>query len=260
MQRTSLIKAVAFTLLLICGMFGAVLTNAQSTTKVVDWSGDWDARWRDGGARLTFTQDGNHVSGIYSLYDGKIEATAIGRELKGRWIQDNTSGEFVAVLSPDGKSFSARLGSGEWWTGIRSPNDRQAFGRIVDQSSPAMTMFNFLRTMNAVGPGTMELQSEASHLIDWAILPDLKISRLDYTRLLFDLLDHLTFRIWDLQKQTQGDWYRALLKQAGSDITFPLEFVKDDEHWLIIPPTVESLNSHLRELRSAKQTQKATGY
>jgi len=263
MHRTSLIKAVAFTLLLIFGMFGAVLTIAQPTTKVADWSGDWDARWRDGGARLILTQDGNKVSGNYPLYDGKIEGTVIGRELKGRWIQDDTSGEFVAVLSPDGKSFSARLASGEWWTGIRSPNDRQTFGRIVDQSSPAMTMFNFLRTMNAVGPGTMELQSEASHLIDWAILPDLKISRLDYTRLLFDVLDHMTFRIWDLQKQTQGDWYRASLKQAGSDITFPLEFVKDDEHWMIIPPTVESLNSQLHALRStklSKQTQKVNGY
>jgi small-conductance mechanosensitive channel len=126
-----------------------------------------------------------------------------------------------------------------------------------------MTMFNFLSTMNAVGPGTMELQSEASHLIDWSINPDLKISRLDYTRLLFDVLDHTTFRIWDLQKQIQGDWYRVNLKQAGTDFTFPLEFIKRDEIWMIIPPTVESLNSHLRELRSAslaKQTQKVTGY
>jgi len=112
MQRTSFIKAVAFTLLLIFGMFGAVLTNAQSTTKVADWSGDWDARWREGGARLTLTQDGNKVSGNYPLYAGKIEGTVTGRELKGRWIQDDTSGEFVAVLSPDGKSFSARLASG----------------------------------------------------------------------------------------------------------------------------------------------------
>jgi len=178
-------------------------------------------------------------------------------------MQDNTSGDFVAVLSPDGKSFSARLGSGEWWTGVRALNDRQIFGRSIDQSSPAMTMYHFLTTMNAVGPGTMELQSEASHLIDWSIIPDLKVSRLVYTKLLFDVLEHTTFRIWDLQKQTQGDWYRAILKQTGTDVTFPLEFIKRDEEWLIMPPTIDSLTQHLQELRASrltKKTQQVTGF
>jgi MscS family membrane protein len=262
MRRTPFFIAVAFTLVFFTGMFGAALANTEPNTKVANWSGEWDARWRDGGARVTLTQNGDRVSGTYSLYDGRIEAVAIGRELKGQWIQENSSGSFVAVLSPDGKSFSARLGTGEWWTGIRAVNDRQAMGRFVDQSSPAMTMYHFLTTMNAVGPGTMELQSEASHLIDWSIIPNLKISRLDYTRLLFEVIDHTTFRIWDLQKQTQGDWYRAILKQTGTDFTFPLEFIKRDEQWLIMPIDVSSLTRYLREFkdtRVTKQTQHVIG-
>ena len=142
-----------------------LLPFTVTLAKTANWAGEWDTRWRGGGARLVLTQDGSRVSGLYSLYGGRIEGIATERELRGSWTQGDTSGEFIAVQSPDGKSFSARLGKGQWWTGLRAVNDRQFLGQYVDQSTPAITIYHFLSTMNALGPGTMELLSEASYLV-----------------------------------------------------------------------------------------------
>ena len=229
----------------------------------VDWTGDWDTRWRNGGARLTLAQEDNRVEGVYPLYNGRISAIASGRELRGHWSYGDATGEFVAIQSPDGQSFTARLGNGEWWTGLRAVNDGTALGIAIDQSSPASTMYYFLLIMNALGPGTMELKSEASFLIDWGALERRTINRLDYTRLLFRVLDHLTFRPWDLQRSSDGQNYAAVLQQAGTDSSLILRFHKIDGKWFIIPPAIEVLQEKLREFDAARNkidTRKVEGF
>ena len=84
------------------------------------WSGYWATTWHDGGARLELDQQGNKVTGTYPLYDGRIEATAHGRRLEGRWLEGDRSGAFVFVMDRAGLSFSGRYDTGEWWTGARS--------------------------------------------------------------------------------------------------------------------------------------------
>lgn len=64
-------------------------------------------------------------------------------------------------MSADERTFTARFGTGDWMTGIRVVDDNEFLGQQVDRSIPAMTLYNFLSIMNAVGPGRMELQSEA---------------------------------------------------------------------------------------------------
>lgn len=240
-----------------------VIGPANVLAATVDWTGEWDTRWRGGGARLTLTQEGDRVEGVYPLYDGRISAIASGRELRGSWSYGNASGEFVAIQSPDGESFAARLGNAEWWTGLRVADDGKALGIALDQSSPASTMYYFLLIMNALGPGTMELKSEASFLIDWGALERRTISRLDYTRLLYTALDRLTFRPWDLQRSPDGQNYAAVLQQAGTDNFLILRFQKVDGKWFIIPPATEILQEKVREFNAARNaidTRKVEGF
>ena len=236
---------------------------SAALAQTANWAGEWDGRWRNGGARLALEQQGDRVSGVYLPYGGKIEGVVQGRELVGRWTRDEAGETFTAVQSPDGRSFTARLGSGEWWTGVRTSPDQTFLGQPVDQSSPAMTMHHFLMTMNAVGPGKMELLSEASHLIDWTAIPDLTISQIDYTQRLFDVLDRMTFRPWDLQRSHVGQSYQAVLAQSGTDITITLGFVKRGQDWFIVPPPVELLDARLGEMKAVrlhKDIRKISGF
>lgn len=235
-------------------LFVILIWHTGVFAETANWTGDWDTRWRGGGARLTLTQQGDQVQGEYPLYEGRISAVASGRELRGHWIQGDSTGEFVAIQSHDGQSFTARLGTAEWWTGLRASNDGRALGVMIDQSSPASTMYYFLLIMNTVGPGTMELKSEASFLIDWGELERRTISRLDYTRLLFKALDHLTFRPWDLQRNPQGQNYAAVLRQAGTGNSLIIRFHKIDDKWFIIPPATEILQEKLQEFDAARDT------
>lgn len=229
-----------------------MLLQSPAFAAPANWDGQWDSRWRGGGARLYLTQEGDRVSGTYPLYDGKIEGIASGRELKGRWTDNNGSGEFVALRSSDNKSFTARLGNGEWWTGIRTTNDKQFLGQTIDQSSPASTLYYFMLIMNAIGHGTMELKSEATHLIEWTSDSALGIGRLDYTDLLFDVLNELTFRAWDLKQTPEGQSYEVTLKQAGSSNNFTLGFVKRDQAWLITAQPTAALESTLKTLEATR--------
>jgi len=218
------------------------------------WSGQWDSRWRDGSARITMTQEGNLVTGVYSLYDGRVEGIADGRELLGRWWQDGQTGEFLAVRSTDGLSFTARLADGEWWTGVRVLDDDRALGFDIEQSSPADTLYYFMLIMNSTGFGSMERKSEASRLVDWAALDYRKISLLDYTELIYEVLDQLTFRALDLNSSLDQTSYQAVLKQAGSDKTFKLNFSKINDEWFIEPPPEDDLRAELASLINSRPT------
>jgi len=44
---------------------------------------------------LILEQEGATVTGTYPLYAGPVEAKAVGRELRGRWIEDGRTGMFV---------------------------------------------------------------------------------------------------------------------------------------------------------------------
>lgn len=142
-------------------IFIAFIWHTTVIASVANWSGDWDTRWRGGGARLSLTQEGDQVQGVYPLYDGKISAVASGRELRGQWFQGGTAGEFLAIQSPDGQTFTARLGTAQWWTGLRASQEGKTLGIAVDQSSPASTVYHFLLIMNSLGQAPWN--SKAKH-------------------------------------------------------------------------------------------------
>lgn len=227
-----------------------VSLNTISYASETAWSGQWDTLWRDGGARLSLTQDGDRVTGVYSLYDGRVEGVVKGRQLHGKWWQGDLAGDFLAIQSSDGLSFTARLDHGGWLAGVRVVDDDNFMGIEIDKSSPASTLYSFLMIMNAVGPSTMELKSEAALLIDWSTIDDIDISPIDYTELLFNILDTLTFRSRTLRHASTGDTFQAVLPQAGTDKTFTLDFIKIDSEWLIKPVPSRELQADLARLRS----------
>lgn len=217
----------------------------------VDWTGEWDSTWHHRAARVSLVQNGNHVTGGFKLYGGTVEGIADGREFRGTWKEAGRQGSFVAVMSADEKTFTARFGTGEWMTGIRVVDDDKFLGRQLDQSIPAMALYHFLSIMNAVGPGRMELQSEASHFIDFTQV-DGSVSELDYTQALFAVLDRLTFRVWTAHPPPGASEVSTTLRQAGSDVEIDLHFVKKGDDWLISPPPVSTLKTTLHALERAR--------
>lgn len=228
------------------------LSIPVASAQQADWTGEWDSTWRDRGARITLEQNEGHVTGSYMLYGGTIEGIADGRELRGTWKEGGRQGQFVAVMSADDLTFTARFATGEWMTGIRVISDNQFLGQELDQSLPAMTMYHFLSIMNAVGPGKMELKSEASHFIDFSQLHNLAVSELQYTQTLFSVLDRLTFRVWGIQPIPGKTKLTVTLGQAGSDVEFHLTFIKKDNKWFISPPPLQALEITLDELKQMR--------
>ncbi len=241
----------AVLMVMVALLVAVLLPVHPAAADTVDWTGEWDTRWRDGGARLILEQDGSTVTGAYPLYDGRIEARVVGRQLRGRWIEEGRQGGFVFVQSRDGQSFTGRYETGEWWTGIRAPDETDS--RIpIDQSSPMATMRTFLRAANDTGTGTMELLGTSAKLLHVDPRAELGVDRLDYARLLFEVLDELSFRLWDLPHGIDAEAVTVSLSQAGTDNSFELDFRRIDGRWFIVPPPPEALRAARRELLAAR--------
>jgi MscS family membrane protein len=217
----------------------------------VDWSGDWDTMWRGGGARLNLTQEGRVVTGDFPLFDGRVEAQVDGRTLQGTWRSANGEGRFIFVQSRDGDSFAGRYASGEWWTGARTLDSEADEGRLA-QWSPAETVENFLRTMNAVGPASTSLLGVAAGLLLPVDEAETGISRIDHANLLFKALDRMTLRMWDLPSGEGVTSLTVEVAQAGTDVTFPLELRRIGVRWYIVPPPEAELLALQQRLDTAR--------
>ena len=225
--------------------------QAAAQEAVADWSGSWDSRWRDGGARLNLQQEGARVTGTYPLHGGRIEARARGRTLEGRWIEDDRSGSFLFVQSRDGASFAGRFESGEWWTGLRV---QEPTARVmpVDQSTPMATMRSFLMAAYLAGPGNMEMLGTAAALIRPAEGFADGVDRLDHTRRVIEVLDQITLRLWDLPREVEGDDVTVTLAQAGTDERIDLDFRREGARWYLSPPSAADLEEIRDRLRAAR--------
>jgi small-conductance mechanosensitive channel len=223
--------------------------TAQDDT--ADWTGTWDSRWRDGGARIHLEQDGTTVTGTYPLYNGRIEAVADGRTLTGRWIEGARSGAFIFVQSRDGDSFAGRFESGEWWNGLRNTG----FGEgqaAPDQSTPMAAMRSFLLAANAAGPGNLEELGIAASLLHSAAEPGDGVDRFDHVRRLTEVLDQITLRLWNLPGATDQDRITVTLRQDGTDRSFALDMQRKDGLWYLDPPPAADLAAIRDDMRAAR--------
>jgi MscS family membrane protein len=228
------------------------------------WTGTWETRWRSGGAVLHLDQKGKRVSGTYPLYSGSVEATVEGRELSGRWTEaSGRTGAFLFSLSPDGSSFMGRFDSGEWWTGKRLSESHEFVVEPPNLSSPRETLRSFLKAANASRNGFFEEIRPALDAIDFANSslrseklensPMLPQERIDYARMLFDVLDELTFRLWEIPgleelAVTDPPKVTVTIEQIGTEHSFDMGFVRHGNSWLIDPPLPVVLIAELEQL------------
>ncbi len=98
---------------------------AAVAPEAATWGGAWSTDW----GTMTLSQSGNAVSGTYTHDAGRIEGTASGSTVSGRWSEapsyagPSDAGTFTWTLSADGQSFSGKWtydgGGGGSWTGRR---------------------------------------------------------------------------------------------------------------------------------------------
>ena len=233
------------------GLLAAVSTFAEETQ--FDWTGVWDTQWRGGGAVVEMRQDGDRVEGHYPGFEGVISGRLEGKRLTGTWRDAAGAGGFTFVMSPDQQSFMGRFGTGEWWTGQRTDIALvdTLFGTL-DLSSPDQTLLSFLTAGNSAGEGRSDRLGVVMPLLDFSehegqLTP---YDKVDLARLLFQVIDRLTFRIWELRPpaDTGKQDYAVELAQAGSIARYTLNFRPGSQNpgkggkqeWrLVVPPEAQ---------------------
>lgn len=201
------------------------------------WSGEWITDWRDDGDHLVLRQEGDRVTGRYPLYDGRIEAVAEGRILRGSWSQGRESGRFIFVLDRDGQSFAGRYDEGEWWTGARTSGPLATIG--LSLATPRDAFRQFIISGNLARGGRPDAWAFAINAVDFAEDPA-GLSRADHLHLvqeLFALLDLATFRINALPVETPEAETHLTLVQSGSEARFRITLLRGaDQMWRLRMP------------------------
>ncbi len=214
-----------------------LLAAVQAHAAPLTWTGSWDTRWRDGGARMDLTQDGDHVTGAYPAYGGHIDGRVTGRQLDGQWSEGGRSGGITFVLSPDGRSFMGRFDTGQWWTGGRSvARDDVA----VDQSGARQALRTFVAGGNAARDGAPDQLAASAAVLDLGPAGDglAPGERLAEAQRLYELIDLTTFQLWAIPgKRAKGPLLQLTLRQAGTEATLPLTLIQAaDKRWFVAMP------------------------
>jgi len=195
-----------------------------------DWTGVWDTQWRGGGAVVNLQQNEDRVVGTYPGFEGLIQGRVDGNQLSGTWTDAAGSGVFTFSISPDRQTFMGRFGTGEWWTGARTDAKMaRTLLEVPDLSSPERTLELFLRAGNQSGEGRSDRLGVALQLLDFSAFEDpmTVYDRIGLARMLFQIVDRLTMRIWEIrpgEEFREGQEYTVELTQAGTSRAYTLRF------------------------------------
>ena len=237
-------KWIALALMLVTAVAGQARAEAPS------WTGGWDTRWRDGGARMELTQRGDQVTGSYPAYGGRIDGKVAGRELHGQWTEGQRNGGITFILSTDGRSFMGRFDNGQWWTGGRA--DAFDAGAELDQTGAREALRTFVVAGNQARAGAPDQLATAAAVLDYgaagaAMAPGQKIAA---AQSLFDLVDLTTFELWSIAgKRAEGPTLPITLRQAGTGAALPLVLTQGADHrWSIAMPDAATLEAARKAL------------
>ena len=141
-------------------------------------------------------------------------------------------------MADDGKSFTGRFDTGEWWTGQRGPA-RPLLGTI-DQSGVRETLRTFLTGGNLAHSGLVDQLGLSAAVMDFGANDATMATgeKVSAAKSLFDLLNLTTIQLWSIPgKRAPGNTASLVLHQAGTDASLPLTFSKrDGKWWLDMPP------------------------
>lgn len=210
-----------------------------------DWAGDWESLWRTGGARITFTQQGDQVRGTYTPYDGVIEARVEGRRLIGEWIEGPRRGGFEFALSPDGSSFAGRFDSGEWWNGRKLTPDETTPRVDTSNATPRDALRSFLLLLNIHRGRPHDVYERLSKLVTFApenanLPTDDKMAAILAN---YDLIDQFKLRLWEVPAVTTDPEVNITLKRPEGP-QLPITLRQGADGWrLVMRGTQEALEA-----------------
>lgn len=127
-MRALVLAAMAGLLLAAFGPVAMAQDLSGSGGTAVNWTGTWKTTF----GMLVMKQTGNVAVGRYGYRRGRLKGKVQGHRLFGRWVEgrgltDEYRGDFLFVMSPDGKTFRGRWGKGFGrpmpgrWLGKRVP-------------------------------------------------------------------------------------------------------------------------------------------
>ena len=225
------------------------------------WTGVWETYWRNGGAVVSLEQNGDRLKGQYPGFEGTMRGRVENSQVTGTWEDAAGVGTFTFSMSPDGQSFMGRFGSGEWWTGIRIDGGRaRALAGPVDLSTPQLTLHRFLTAGNRSGVGRNDRLGVVLGLLDFSAFEEsLSVyDRIDLARLLFQIVDRLTMRVWAIQpseEAAENGSFMIDLTQSGTGKVFTLTFIRSNDMdpegsptWQMLVPPEEEMRTILSEL------------
>ena len=222
-----------------------LLSVASAAWADGDWAGMWETHWRGTGGRLIMEQQGDTVTGRAPLYQGHVEGKAQGSRLEGRWSVGDRSGNFVAVLAPDKRTFAGRFEDGEWWTGERT--SQPEFLPRIGLRSPRDAFTRFVVAGNLARSGIDDAWGAAAEAVDFGTARGVltRTEQLYRVRSLFGLVDLTTFRYWSIpDPPPAADSVTVRLEQSRSDAALTLTMRRDGAgNWLILAPGEQELGA-----------------
>ncbi|PHP68044.1 hypothetical protein CSC94_05100 [Zhengella mangrovi] len=212
----------------LCFLLPLLLAFSARAADAGNWAGTWETFWREGAAVVMLKQDGDTVTGTYEPGGGRIEGRVEGDLLRGRWIVDDASGQFVFALSGDGQTFTGRFDSGEYWNGRRAGG--QARPRHLDAAdNPRETLKTLIAAFNEylVGGKIEALRFAQSFLAFEGENDDTRGHNRRRT-LLLEIIELSTFRLYDAPPRPAGDQAGFQISPEGTDVSYTLRFVRQE--------------------------------
>lgn len=239
-------KRITPLFLFFCIAFIPIFAPERTVAKPPDdWSGQWRTYWREGQALMILSQEGDQVKGTYEPQGGRIEGRVEGRLLRGRWFVDRATGGILFALSSDGTTFTGRYDNGEYWNGSRIADDRIRPFSFTAAISPRETLRTVTTASNEVffSGNVAALQTYEPLLVyegDGTDTRDHDRRR----RLLWQLIDMSTFRVYDAPARAEGDDAVFEIGPSDASARYPLRFRRNElGHWLILVESEERLKA-----------------
>ncbi|PWJ13870.1 mechanosensitive ion channel family protein [Jannaschia seohaensis] len=237
-------------LLLACLLF-PITVSAVLAQSSPSWSGRWDTFWRDGAAVVELQQDGRSVTGTYEPGAGRIEGQIDGQVLRGRWFEDEVSGQLIFAISDDGQSFAGRFDTGEWWNGRRSGGAAERL--IAGDASPRETLQSIVAAVNdfLIG-GDVDALRFARTLLEFEGGEAPANTLRHRQALLWDIIDLSTFRVYDAPPRPEADTATFTIGLDGAEASYVLRFVRgSDAGWRLVVEDAQTLSAALRRYLNA---------
>lgn len=224
-------------------LVGWSVGNAEAPST---WAGTWNTYWRDGQALIQFEQSEDRVEGTYSPGDGRLEASANGRILQGRWVEPPAEGEFIFLLSEDGQSFVGRFGNGEYWNGERIDLAEAAGLPFRDTTSPREAFRSCLIALNAAAEGNTEASMLLPGLVRYAGPPQGEYHNRHRRERFHQILNLTTLRLLDVPAVAPLGELHFPVESVASGWSYDVylqEAAPDD--WRVVVPELPELNAAL---------------